>query len=295
MLFNGFKDKALASSCVQAWNDYVLDEWCPAGPEGLYVPMMICQVWDPKLAAAEVRRCAAKGVRALAITENPLPDGLPGWHDDVWDPMWDALQETDVTVCMHIGSSGSIPMPDPSGPITIPFTLIPFSTMNSLVNLLLSPVLYKFPRLRVVFSEAGIGWVPAVLERVDRMVERNKHHIAPPGDLKPSEVFHRNMFVCMLDEHFGFANAEHVGVENILVETDYPHSDTTYPQVQKAFDEVFAGYSSELINAVTYENAERVFNWKMADEALLTSPDVSSWRATLEQDPFAAMHTPQPA
>jgi predicted TIM-barrel fold metal-dependent hydrolase len=292
MLFNDFSDKELADLCVRAWNDYVIDEWCPAGPEGLYVPMMICQVWDPVLAADEVRRCAARGFRALAITENPLPDGLPGWHDAVWDPMWQALQETDVTVCMHIGSSGAIPIPDPSGPLTIPFTLIPFSTMNSMVNLILSPVLYRFPGLRIAFSEAGIGWVPAVLERMDRMVERNAHHIPPPGDLKPSEVFARNIYLCMLDEHFGFANAELIGRDRILVETDFPHSDTPYPKVQEAFAEVFDGHPADLIAAVTHENAERVFNWKMADAALLDDPDVISWRGALQADPYAAMKLP---
>jgi predicted TIM-barrel fold metal-dependent hydrolase len=289
MLFNDFADKELADLCVRAWNDYVLEEWCPAGPEGLYVPMMICQIWDPVLAAAEVRRCAARGVRALSITENPLPDGLPGWHSDVWNPLWEALQETDVTVCMHIGSSGAIPMPDPSGPLTIPFTLIPFSTMNSMVNLMLSPVLYAYPRLKVAFSEAGIGWVPAVLERLDRMVERNAHHIAPPGNLKPSEVFARNIYLCMLDEHFGFANAELIGRDRILVETDFPHSDTPYPRTQEAFGEVFAGYPDDLIAAVTHENAERVFNWTMADASLLQDAAVVAWRDELSADPFAAL------
>jgi hypothetical protein len=175
----------------------------------------------------------------------------------------------------------------------VPFTLIPFSAMNSVVNLMLSPVCYQFPSLRFVFSEAGIGWVPAVLERVDRVVERNAYHVPPPGDLKPSEIFRRNMFVCMLDEHFGFANADAIGIEQIVVETDYPHSDTSYPHTQKAFGEIFDGHPADVVDAVTYENAERIFNWTIADRGLLTAPDVSSWRATLEEDPFAAMKAPR--
>src|SRR3954463_4866859 len=67
LLFNSFKDKELADACVRAWNDFVLDEGCPGGPEGLFVPMVICQVWDPKLAAAEITRCLAKGAKSLCF------------------------------------------------------------------------------------------------------------------------------------------------------------------------------------------------------------------------------------
>ena len=289
MLFNSFKDKELADLCVRAWNDFILDEWCPAGPPGLFVPMTICQVWDPQLAAEEVRRCAGLGSRALCFVENPVPDGLPGFHTDHWDPLWDAVTETGLPVCMHIASSGYVPMPDPKAPVSTLITLFNVCGMLALVNLVTSPVCHKFPTIQIAFSEAGIGWIPSVLERADRQMDRHTGWAHTKRDLKPSEIFARNMYACMVEEPLGLSFYEAIGPDRILAETDYPHSDSPYPHVQKAYEEVFAGIPDEVVEMVSHGNAERLFNWKMADESLLTSPDVSEWRATLEEDPQAAL------
>jgi predicted TIM-barrel fold metal-dependent hydrolase len=288
LLFNSFKDKELADHCVRAWNDFMLDEWCPGGPPGLFVPMIIVQMWDAQLAAAEVRRCAEKGSRAICFTENPVPDGLPGFYGDDWDPIWQAVTETEQVVCMHIGSSGWIPMPDPKAGLGSPIVLANVTAIMSLVNMMLSPVCHKFPTIQIAYSEGGIGWIPSVLERADRTVERN-HWTGLERGLKPSEIFRRNMYACMIEEPLGLTYYKDIGADRILTETDYPHSDSTYPYTQKSCDEVYAGIPDDVVEAVTHGNAERLFRWEMADESLLTSPDVQSWRATLAEDPFAAM------
>jgi predicted TIM-barrel fold metal-dependent hydrolase len=288
MLFNSFKDKELADHCVRAWNDFILEEWCPGGPPGLFVPMIICQVWDPVLAAAEVRRGADKGARALCFVENPVPDGLPGFHTDHWDQLWDAVQETEMPVCLHIGSSGYIPMPDPSAPLSSTITLANVGGILSIVNLLLSPVCYKFPDIKIVFSEAGIGWIPAVLERADRQLDRHQYWSGRQGALTPTEIFRRNMYVCMVEEPIGLTFHGIIGADRILAETDYPHSDSLYPRVQESYQQVFDGIPEDVVTAVSHGNAEKLFRWEMADPALLTSPEVAEWRATLDSDPYAA-------
>ena len=108
---------------------------------------------------------------------------------------------------------------------------------------------------------------------------------------KPSEIFARNIWVCTVEEPLGLSFYPHIGEDKILAETDYPHADTTYPYVQKSFEEVFAaaGLPDSVVEKVTHRNAERLFDWTMADESLYISPDVSSWRGTLESDPFAAL------
>ena len=290
LLFNSFKDKELADVCVQAWNDFILDEWCPGGPPGMFVPMIICQMWDAELAAAEVRRCAAKGAKALCFTENPVPDGLPGFYGDDWDPIWNAVTEAEMPVCMHIGSSGFIPMPDPKAGLGSAIVLANVGAMMSLVNMVLSPVCHKFPTIQIAYSEAGVGWIPAILERTDRQVERQRWAGLDRG-MKPSDIFRRNMYACMIEEPIGLTYYNDIGVDRILTETDYPHSDSTYPHTQKSCAEVYAGIPDDVVEAITHGNAERLFRWTMADESLLTSPDVQSWRTTLAEDPFAAMQT----
>jgi predicted TIM-barrel fold metal-dependent hydrolase len=288
LLFETFKDKALADVCVRAWNDFVLDEWCPAGPEGFYVPMIICQLWDPELAAEEIRRCAGRGARALAFPEHPSPAGLPGFHDDIWDPIWDASQETAMPVCLHIGSSGHNPSLDPGAGFIPLAALGHMNGMLALTDLVLSPVCRRFPELTFVFSEAGVGWIPAVLERCDRMAERHEW-TGVDRSVKPSEIFQRNMYSCMVEEPIGLSLYGLIGPDRILAETDYPHSDSTYPFVQRALEDVFGGIPDEVVEMVTHENAERVFNWQMADASNLLRPDVVEWREELERDPHAAM------
>ena len=139
-----------------------------------------------------------------------------------------------------------------------------------------------------MWSEAGIGWVPALLERADRQVERHAGWAGELG-LTPSEIFRRNMWCCMVEEPIGLTLYDLIGVDRILAETDYPHADTPYPHTQKAYAEVFAGLPDDVVDAVSHGNAESLFDWTMADPGLLTSPDVQAWRSSLEADPFAAM------
>ena len=147
-LFIEFNDKALADLCVRAYNDFVIDEWCPAGPAGMFVPTIIVQLWDPELAAQEIYRCAALGARALSFPENTVPLGLPSYFTDHWDPVWRACEETGMVLCLHIGTSGEIPKPSPEAFEMLGFALLQVGSIMSSVNLMMSPVCRKFPKIQ---------------------------------------------------------------------------------------------------------------------------------------------------
>ena len=102
------RTRTSASLCVQAYNDWMVDEWCGDGA-GRMIPLCLIPLWDAELAAAEVRRNAARGVRAVAFSEIPPKLGLPSIHSDYWDPLFRACAETGTVVCMHIGSSSTMP------------------------------------------------------------------------------------------------------------------------------------------------------------------------------------------
>ncbi len=269
MLFNDFADKELADLCVRAYNDFVIDEWCAAGPRGMFVPMIISQVWDPELAAAEIRRCADKGARAVSFPENTVPAGLPSFYTDHWDPVWRACEETETVVCMHLGSQGEVPKPSPDGPALVGIVLVMTNSIVASVNLMLSPVCRRFPGLQIAFSEGGMGWVPAALERADRQFLRHKSWSGVDDPL-PSEIFRRNMYACMIDEPVGIGYRHDVGVDRILWECDYPHADTPWPHSQKECAELFDGVPADEVAAITHGNAERLFRWQRADAALAT-------------------------
>jgi predicted TIM-barrel fold metal-dependent hydrolase len=291
MLFNSFKDKQLASACVSAWNDFVLDEWCPSGPAGMFVPMIICQMWDPLTARSEIERCLSKGAKSLSFPENGVHEGLPSFHGEpgkFWDPIWAICQEANIPISMHIGSGGYMPVADPTATFAGVIASAEVAGQMAMTNLCLSRVPRQFPGLKFVVSEGGIGWVPSVLQRADRQIERHSGW-AGTLDMKPSEIFERNFWVCMVEEPLGMSFYPYIGEDKIVAELDYPHADTTYPFVQQSFAEVFEGIPDHVVEKVSHGNAEKLFNWTMADEALYLSPDVMSWRSTLEADPFAAM------
>ena len=264
-----FKDQELAANCVRAYNDFVIDEWCPGGPPGMYVPLIIPILSDPAATAAEVRRCAALGGRAITMPENTVPLDLPSYYTDHWDPVWEACQETETVVCMHLGTSGQRYIPSPEAPDLVQVTLITgVGCQISLVNLLFSPVCDKFPRLKIVFSESGVGWVPYALERADLVWERygRRDDSISSKSEPPSEKFMRSMFVCQVDERVGAKLIGDLGPHKVLWELDYPHPDTVWPFTQEVAADVFAeaGLPQETIELVGHANSEALFRWEPA-------------------------------
>lgn len=258
--FVSFQDKALALACVQAWNDFVLDEWCAAAPE-VFVPMVITALWDVGLSVAELQRCLDKGAKALCFVEDPAAIGLPGYHTDYWEPLFAAAQEADVPICMHVGSSGTSTI----NPGTTPMVEIAASfthTGRCSVNLMASPLPRKFTDIKLVWSEGGIGWLPAALERADRQWQRHKYwnHM---DDTLPSEICHRNMYFCMIEEPWGLTQRDVIGVDKILFESDYPHADTPWPHTQAAVKELFRDVDQETTEKITYKNAEKLFKFPL--------------------------------
>ena len=214
-LFLSFADRELADLSVRAYNDFMIDEWCPGGPPGMYVPTIISQLWDPELAAEEIRRCAERGARALSFPENTVPLGLPSYWTDHWDPVWQACQDHDIPICMHIGTSGQVPMPSPEAPMMLTFALFQVGSLEASVNLMMSPVCRKFPGLKFVFAEGGVGWAANALERADRMWEKHRRYEGMGGML-PSEVFRNNMYLCTLDEPVGLKCRDEIGIDHIF-------------------------------------------------------------------------------
>jgi predicted TIM-barrel fold metal-dependent hydrolase len=263
-LFPTFKDMELADVCVQAWNDFVIDEWCTAVP-GMYVPMIICQLWDPRLAANEIRRCAERGARALSFVEDPSLLGMPSFHTDHWDPVWKACEETQTAICLHLSSSGSTFLSDdvpPAVEIAASFT----KAANAAVNLMFSPLPRKYPRVQIVWSEGGIGWVPSALERADRQYLRHRFWTHLDEGL-PSDICRQTMWFCTIEEPQGVQARYQIGVDRIVWECDYPHSDSTWPESQKIVAEVFADVPRDEVDMITHQNALRLFRWEMPKEA----------------------------
>jgi len=253
-----YDDEELALAICRAYNDWLFDGWCAAAPE-LYIPMVMLPLWSPQLCADEVRRTAARGARCITFPEDPGGLGLPNLWTDEWDPLWDALTETGLVVNCHIGTAGNLPFP-PGAKFHVAIMLAQVTGAIGMVNLIESPTLRRWPQLQFAFSEAGLGWIPAQLERCDRMWERHKHWSRLDG-LLPSDVFRRNIFGTFVDDQIGIDLRHHIGVDRILWESDFPHVETAWPHSQDMIKRLMHGVPDGEVEQMTNGNARRAYNW----------------------------------
>jgi predicted TIM-barrel fold metal-dependent hydrolase len=253
------KDRDLAEACVYAYNDWMVDEWC-GDSGGRLIPLPIIPLWDAELAAAEVRRNAGRGARAVCFSEIPAVLGLPSIHTGEWDPFFTACAETGTVVCMHIGSSSKMPATSADAPVAVAATLSFGNAMSSLTDFLFSGVLVRFPDLKLAYSEGQIGWIPYILERADDVWLEHRawggvRDIVPEP---PSTYYYRQVFGCFFRDRHGIESLEAVGVDNTTFETDYPHTDSTWPHTKKVAQELMAGLSDDVVYKLVRGNAIRM-------------------------------------
>ncbi len=252
-------DKELGMACVLAYNDWMVDEWC-GDSDGHLVPLTIIPLRDIDAAVAEVRRNAARGVHAVCFSEIPPHLGLPSIHTGDWDPFFAVCAETSTVVCMHIGSSSKMPATSADAPVAVSATLSFNNAMASLSDFLFSGVLVRFPELKLAYSEGQIGWIPYVLERADTVWKEHRAW----GEVKdivpepPSTYYYRHVFGCFFRDHHGVDSLDKVGVDNTTFETDYPHTDSTWPDTKAVAEELTAGLTDDVIYKIMRGNAIRM-------------------------------------
>lgn len=262
--FFEMRDRDLGLACVQAYNDFLLDEWCAAAP-GRYIACVLIPLWDPQLAATELRRCARKGASAFAFSEMPHELGLPSIHDadGFWDPVFAAACDTGLAVCTHLGSSSVMPTTSPDAPEMVGFVLTPMNLMRTCVDWLFSGKFAQFPDLKLVLSEGGIGWIPYVLE----LCETTSRQVAwwsGDGRTDVRQVFRDHIYGCFIEDELGVAAIHDIGIDNVMIETDYPHQATSWPDSMDIAQRRLAGFSAEDRFKVLRGNAERLFSFTPA-------------------------------
>jgi len=285
-LFYEARDKELAMLCIQAYNDWMLDEWCAAVP-GRFIPLIIIPLWDPPLAAKEMERCAAKGARSFAFSENPEPLGLPTIHDPgrYWDPVMAAAQDLEMVVSMHVGSSSTMPVISADAPGLANLTFGAIRAAGTMLAWLFSDMFERMPGLKIALSEGNIGWMPYFIERAEQVIDKQRHWakststafynnevqseqvMADLDRLNVRETIREHIFGCFIEESSGLRSLDIIGEDNVMVETDYPHSDTTWPDcigvARKLLDD--AGLPADTQYKILRANAERLYRFTPAE------------------------------
>lgn len=259
------KDPKNAYRVLQAYNDWHIDQWCAAHPER-FIPMANVPHWDVDLIVEEIRRVHAKGCNAITFPDNPAAAGFQSLHSDYWEPLWKICNELQVIVNCHIGTGYAPPYPSMQSPIEAWITGMPISIANSAADWITLEAFLRYPDLKMALSEGGIGWVPYLLERADFT---NRHHGAwthkSYGGKRPSDVFREHIITCFIEDDVGLANRHLIGIDNIALEVDYPHSDCLWPDmpegVWRSIQSVPGGIPDEEIDKITFGNVIRHYRF----------------------------------
>jgi predicted TIM-barrel fold metal-dependent hydrolase len=256
-VFFNAQDRELGMACIKAWNDWLFEEWHEPYPERI-VPLGITFLADPELAVAEIRRCGERGFTAMTFPERPHMIGLPSlWDRDHWDPIMQAMVDTDMAICLHVGSSGLNQAPPGAPSLQLGATLFSAVSLNACAEWIWSGYALRMPKLKIVMSEGGIGWVAMLLDRLDNIIDRSGYGLG--WDERPADVLKRNFWFCTIDDPSTIDTRHRIGVENIMFETDYPHGDGTWPDTQLVLEKAWGHIPPAELRAMCSENAARVF------------------------------------
>jgi predicted TIM-barrel fold metal-dependent hydrolase len=269
-VFFAADDPDLGLACIRAWNDWLHEEWYLAHPDRI-IPLGIAFLTDPALAAAEIRRNAARGFRSVTLPERPHVVGLPSlWDHDHWDPIIEACVDTDTVISLHVGSAGMPDLPAGSPMVELSATLFGQLSLTACAEWVWSGYPGKHPGLKVAMSEGGIGWVAMLADRLENIVARSGYGAG--WQVAPAELLRRNFWFCTIDDPSTIDTRHAIGVDHVMVEVDYPHGDSTWPDTQAVIAEAWGHIPAPELRAMCCENAAALFRHPLPEVVLPLDP-----------------------
>jgi predicted TIM-barrel fold metal-dependent hydrolase len=261
--FCTISDPALELACVQAYNDWLIEEWASVSPR--FIPQCIVPLAPNSAAASEIKRAVAKGHRGVVVPSVPmmLREALPHINDSYYDPIWATCQELDVPLCFHSGASREIQFPPyvgftPEVATALEAITRPVSSVLVLANFLFSQILHRFPKLKVVFAETSLAWGAYELELADHQFERQRLH-TEGYDMLPSEVFRRQCYLTGWFDSTGLKTRRFIGLNNLLWSTNFPQGTSTWPNSREMIGRCFEGIPDAERRQILVDNAAQLY------------------------------------
>ena len=255
--FFRMKDRELGLASLRAFNDWTHEEWAGPYPDRI-IPCQLAWLADPEIAAAEIRRNAARGFTSVSFSENPEKLGLPSLHGKHWDPFLRACEETGTVINLHVGSSSETIVPSKDSPPAVLGALFPLNGMVTTTDWLFARVPLRFPKIKIALSEGGIGWVPMLIDRIEYM-GRYLDYSDDFGDFSPIDLMRRNFWFTTFSDPSTLPLRHVVGMDRIMIETDYPHSDSSWPDTQELLAEQFGDMPQSEVDQITFGNAVELY------------------------------------
>jgi predicted TIM-barrel fold metal-dependent hydrolase len=252
-------DEQFAVALARAYNNWLAD-FCRVAPQRLFgvaqIPLLHLQS-----AIKEAHRAVTElGMKMIVLRPNPY--GGRQWTDERYDPLWACLQSLDVPVAFHEGTyPKALATAGADRFENFLFQHVishPFEQQLACLSLIAGGVLERFPRLRVAFMEAGCGWLPYWLQRIDEHCEELPW-MAPELTMKPSAYFQRQCFVSVEAKDSQVAHvAKAIAADRLLFASDFPHYDAVFPGAVNAFVSN-CGLAQHEIGKVLAGNAMELF------------------------------------
>jgi len=257
-------DIEVQHAAAKAYNDWVNDLF--SSRKDRFAPAAILPTLDVPRAVDEVYRLAKLGFKVVSA-----PIGIDGqpYSLPVYEPLWEALEETDMVFSLHFITGTQDHLPDNAGEDTnggiLSYMIIAMAEGIQPTSFLLSSgVPMRHPELDFVIVECGAGWLAWTLYALDEQYERKHMWIDPKLDMKPSEYFMRQGHVTFGDDPVALATLNFIGEETLLWGSDYPHDEGTFPHSKEVIDRMFEGYPEETKRKIVYGNAARLYGFETA-------------------------------
>jgi predicted TIM-barrel fold metal-dependent hydrolase len=258
-------DSALMSAIFRAYNDWLAD-FCRVDPSRLKGIAMV-NVDDVREGIAELERAARMGFAGAMITEYPFEDRR--YDQPEYEPLWATAQDLDIPLSFHtatrrlgkIRGAGDKTLRDATSRSTKAF-----GPATSLCDMIFSGVFERYPRLRLAIVEFELAWVPHILSSMDYTYrERHEEAIYRFKDgMRPSDFFRRNVSLSFQEDAIGIRLRDVIGVDNMMWGSDYPHSESTFPQSRKILAEILAGVPADEQAKIVGTNTARLYNFDVA-------------------------------
>src|SRR5262245_34798229 len=259
------QDPALMSAIFRAYNDWLAD-FCRTDPARLKGIAMV-NLDDVEEGVRELERTARMGFAGAMITELPLDDRR--YDQPEYEPVWAAAQALGMPLSLHtatrrqgkIRGAGEKTLRDASSRATKAF-----GPATSMCDMIFSGVFERYPRLQLAIVEFELAWVPHMLASMDYTYrERHEEALVRFKDgMRPSDFFHRNICLRFQEDAIGLRLRDVIGVDNMMWGSDYPHSESTFPQSRKIIAEILAGVPADEHAKIVGGNAARLYRFDLA-------------------------------
>ena len=254
-------DAELQEACFRVYNDW-LAEFCSYDPNR-FAGLGLISLFDIERGRQELERCKKIGLKGAMIWASP-PEDQP-YSSSAYDSFWTTAQELEIPLSLHLVTGKSKQSQQDESNIAELYVRMvnrPHEVQDSLLTLIFSGVLERFPRLQIVSAEADVAWVPHVLERADKYFRRFKQGYGVNFSLKPSEYFRRQCYATFIDDPLGIKTYHHLGsADNIMWSTDYPHQASTFPNSREFVEKAFAGVPEADKRKITCDNAAKLYGF----------------------------------